>query len=79
MQNICYQNNDFVKEYSNQYILSIRFSTDGLSFCIHDTNDHLLVFSFKPHTLTSQDEVIAKTKNTIFQNKLYKKQTKGMN
>lgn len=32
MQNIFYLDNNFVKENSIQYILSIRFSTDGLSF-----------------------------------------------
>ncbi|MDL2251602.1 DUF3822 family protein [Odoribacter sp. OttesenSCG-928-J03] len=72
MRNIFYSDTDFVKENSNQYILSIRFTTDGLSFCIHESSGKLLVFSLKPHTLTSQDEIIAKTKQAIAEDELLK-------
>ncbi|MFQ6944882.1 MAG: DUF3822 family protein [Odoribacter splanchnicus] len=46
MQNVYYIDSNFIKENSSQYILSIRYSTDGLSFCVHNHNHQLLVFFF---------------------------------
>lgn len=70
MQNIYHLDNNFVKENSIQYILSIRFSTDGLSFCIHDNYSKLQVFSYRPYSLDSQTEVIAKVKKEIVEEEL---------
>lgn len=72
MQNIYYTDINFVKENSTQYILSIRFSTDGLSFCIHDSYGKLMSFFSQPYSLDSQDEVIAKVKKAITEEELLK-------
>lgn len=53
MQNVYYIDSNFIKENSSQYILSIRYSTDGLSFCVHNHNHQLLVFFFQPYQLDS--------------------------
>ncbi|MCX4292313.1 MAG: DUF3822 family protein [Odoribacter sp.] len=71
MQNICYLDTNFSKENSIQYTLSIRYSTDGLSFCLHD-NNKLIAFSHHPYCLESQDEVIARVKKTITEDELLK-------
>lgn len=71
MQNIYYIDTDFSKENSAQYTLSIRYSTDGLSFCLHD-NSRLVAFSHQPYCLESQDEVIARVKKTITEDELLK-------
>ena len=65
MQNVYYIDSNFIKENSSQYILSIRYSTDGLSFCVHNHNHQLLVFFFQPSQLDSQDAVIAKVKKIM--------------
>ena len=65
MQNVYYIDNNFIKENSSQYILSIRYATDGLSFCVHDSNNRLLIFFFQPFNLEGQDAVIAKVKKIM--------------
>lgn len=65
MQNIYFIDNDFIKENSTQYILSIRYSTDGLSFCVHNIHDKLIAFFHQPYTLDTKDAVMAKVKKTI--------------
>lgn len=70
MQNIQYIDSNFVKEDSIQYILSIRYSTDGLSFCIHAPNNKLLVFFFQPYNLDTKDAVIAKVKKALVSEEL---------
>lgn len=70
MQNIYYIDNNFIKENSLQYILSIRYSTDGFSFCIHDHNNKLLVFFFQPFSLDTADAVIARIKKIIVEDSL---------
>lgn len=65
MQNVYYSDPSFIKENSSQYILSIRYATDGLSFCVHNQTNKLLVFFFQPYHLDSQDAVIAKVKKII--------------
>lgn len=72
MQNVYYIDNNFVKENSTQYILSIRYSTDGFSFCIHDNNNKLLVFFHQPYNLDTKDAVIAKVKKAIVDDELLK-------
>ncbi len=69
MQNIYYLDTNFSKENSFQYTLSIRYSTDGLSFCLHD-NSRLIAFSHQPYCLESQDEVIARVKKTITEDEI---------
>lgn len=71
MQNIYYLDTNFSKENSFQYTLSIRYSTDGLSFCLHD-NGRLIAFSHQPYCLESQDEVIARVKKTITEDEILK-------
>lgn len=46
MQNVYYIDSNFIKENSPQYILSIRYATDGLSFCVHDPYNKLAGFLF---------------------------------
>ena len=71
MQNVHYIDRDFLKENSLRYFLSIRYATDGLSFCVHDSrNNRLLVFFFQPFYLESQESVIAKLKQLIEENHL---------
>lgn len=70
MQNIYYIDSNFIKEHSLQYILSIRYATDGLSFCVHDASNKLLAFFFQPFHLESQDAVIAKVKKIMVEDSL---------
>ena len=70
MQNIYFIDNTFVKENSASYILSIRYSTDGLSFCIHNPNDRLIAFFHQPYSLDTKDAVIAKAKKIIVEDEL---------
>lgn len=68
MQNIYYIDNNFSQENSTQYTLSIRYSTDGFSFCVHDINNRLLVFSHQPLELHSNEAIIAKASQIITDN-----------
>lgn len=65
MQNIYYIDNNFSQENSTQYILSIRYSTDGFSFCVHDTNNRLLAFFHQPIEPHSNEAAIAKATQII--------------
>ncbi len=76
MQNVYYIDNHFIKENSSQYMLSIRYSTDGLSFCIHDPNNKLLVFFYQPYQLDTQDAVITKVKKIMVDDELLNLQYK---
>lgn len=60
MQNLYHSDKHFVKENSIQYSLSIRFATDGLSFCIHDRSGQLLVFSHQTYRPESRIESFSK-------------------
>ena len=70
MQHVYYIDTDFVKENSSQYILSIRYATDGLSFCVHNSTEQLLVFFFQPFNLENEDALIAKVKKVITEDDL---------
>lgn len=70
MQNVYYIDSHFKKEDTIQYILSIRYATDGLSFCIHNSENTLLVFFYQPYHLDSQEAVIAKTQEIITEDEL---------
>ena len=66
MQNISYIDYTFREEDSFQYVLSIRYATDGLSFCIHDAAHRLLAFHTRSFgQLDSEEAVIAKTTQLI--------------
>lgn len=60
MQNLYQLDKHFVKENSIQYILSIRFATDGLSFCVHDSSNRLLLFSHQVYQPESRIEGLTK-------------------
>ncbi len=64
MQSIYHLDPNFVKEKSTEYVLSIRFSTDGLSFCVHNGFNKLLA------SLDSQVEVIARVKKALVEEEL---------
>ncbi len=70
MQHIYYIDSNFVKEHSSQYVLSIRYATDGLSFCVHAPNNRLLAFFYQPFRVDSIDAVIAKVKQMIVEEEL---------
>lgn len=65
MQDVYFIDSNFIGENSTQYSLSIRFSTDGFSFCVHDEGHQLLVFHFQPFQCTCQYETIEKVKKII--------------
>lgn len=65
MQDIYYIDNNFIKERSDQYILSIRYATDGLSFCIHDTCSKLLAFSFQAFAGEQSDTAPIRTREIM--------------
>lgn len=54
MQKVYFSSDKFREENTSQYTLSIRYSTDGFSFCIHDNDDKLLLFSHKSLSETPQ-------------------------
>lgn len=70
MYHLYYIDNRFIKEDSLQYILSIRYSTDGFSFCVHDPNNNLIAFFHQPYDLDNEDAVIAKVKKIIVDTEL---------
>ncbi|MDR1755717.1 MAG: DUF3822 family protein [Culturomica sp.] len=70
MQRIYHLDPNFVKEKSTEYVLSIRFSTDGLSFCVHNGFNKLLALCFQPYSLDSQVEVIARVKKALVEEEL---------
>ena len=65
MQSIYFVDSDFTYELSTQSILSIRYATDGFSFCVHDARDKLMVFVHEPYTADSREAVIARLKNYL--------------
>ena len=65
MQNIYYIDNNFSQENSTQYTLSIRYTTDGFSFCVHDPNNRLLVFYHQPLEYHLNEATIAKATQFI--------------
>ena len=68
MRNITYVSDDFVKEDSLQYVLSIRYATDGLSFCVHSSCSKLLVFNHWNVAFDSDEEIVAKLKAYVIEN-----------
>lgn len=70
MYNLYYIDNRFIKEDSLQYILSIRYATDGLSFCVHDCDNNILAFFHQPYNLDNEDATIAKVKKIMVDTEL---------
>lgn len=48
MQGVYYTDKNYIYESSVKSILSIRYATDGFSFCVHDEKDQLVVFAHQP-------------------------------
>lgn len=58
MQNIYYSDRNFTSKQASDYILSIRFATDGLSFCVYDTQGMLMLFEHHPLILLGSQEAL---------------------
>lgn len=65
MQSIYFVDSNFTYELSTQSILSIRYATDGFSFCVHDAHDKLMVFVHEPYAADSREAVLARLKNYL--------------
>lgn len=65
MQSIYFVDSNFSYELSTQSILSIRYATDGFSFCVHDAHDKLMVFVHEPYAADSREAVVARLKNLL--------------
>ena len=65
MQSIYFVDSNFTYELSTQAILSIRYATDGFSFCVHDARDKLMVFVHEPYAADSHEAVLARLKNYL--------------
>ena len=56
---------NFINESSTSSILSIRFSTDGFSFCAHDEGGRLTVFAHKAYATDCREAAIAYAKHRM--------------
>lgn len=65
MQSIYFVDPNFTYELSTKSILSIRYATDGFSFCVHDAADKLVVFVHEPHAVDSREAAVARLKNYV--------------
>jgi len=65
MQSIYFVDPNFTYESSTKSILSIRYATDGFSFCVHNAADKPVVFVHEPHTVDSQEAAAARLKNYV--------------
>lgn len=65
MQSIYFVDPNFTYELSTKSILSIRYATDGFSFCVHDATNKLVVFVHEPHAVDSQEAAVAHFKNYV--------------
>ena len=65
MQSIYFVDSNFTYESSKKSILSIRYATDGFSFCVHDEKDKLVVFVHEPHAADSREAAVARLKNYV--------------
>ena len=59
MRDIIYKSDDFVIEQSPQYILSIRFLADGLSFCVRTPENDVLLIECHIFDDADQQEILA--------------------
>lgn len=58
MRRIQYIDNNYYPELSDQSILSIRYATDGFSYCIHDANDQLVAMQYIHHFSDTPDSLL---------------------
>ena len=65
MQSIYFVDSNFTYESSKKSILSIRYATDGFSFCVHDETEKLVVFVHEPYAADSREAVMSKLKNYV--------------
>ena len=65
MQSIYFVDSNFTYESSKKSILSIRYATDGFSFCVHDEKDKLVVFVHEPYAADSREAAVARLKNYV--------------
>lgn len=65
MQSIYFVDSNFTYESSKKSILSIRYATDGFSFCVHNAADKLVVFVHEPHVVDSREAAVARLKNYV--------------
>ena len=65
MQSIYFVDSNFTYESSKKSILSIRYATDGFSFCVHDETEKLVVFVHEPYAADSREAVVARLKNYV--------------
>lgn len=56
---------NFINKSSNQSILSIRFATDGFSFCVHDEADTLTAFAHETYAADSKEAAFTRLKNHL--------------
>ncbi|WP_294143190.1 DUF3822 family protein [uncultured Sanguibacteroides sp.] len=70
MQGVYYTDKNYIYESSVKSILSIRYATDGFSFCVHDENDRLVVFAHQPFQVDSLDAVLARVENYIVNDRI---------
>lgn len=61
---------NFINDSSNQSILSIRFATDGFSFCVHDETDTLTAFVHEPYAADSKEAAVVRLKHHILNDSL---------
>lgn len=65
MQSIYFVDSNFTYESSKKSILSIRYATDGFSFCVHDETEKLVVFVHEPYAADSREAAVARLKNYV--------------
>lgn len=65
MQSIYFVDPNFTYESSKKSILSIRYATDGFSFCVHNEKEKLVVFVHEPYAADSKEAAISKLKNYV--------------
>ena len=65
MQSIYFVDSNFTYESSKKSILSIRYATDGFSFCVHDETEKLVVFVHEPYAADSREAAVDRLKNYV--------------
>lgn len=74
MQDAYFIDPHFDYENSTQSILSIRYATDGFSFCVHDAKDKLMVFYHQTYPVDTLETAFHKIKNDVVNNAVLKLQ-----
>lgn len=61
---------NLINDSSNQSILSIRFATDGFSFCVHDETEALTAFVHEAYAADSKEAAFTRLKSHILNDTL---------